>query len=206
MLSQLSTWPRRSEPQGRARGQHHSKLRPNARESIPKSLRSRENTTPKITMPGLFIGLLVWFGQAITATTIHNYASTPAIIPRQRLRGNAQRAAADDERHRRILQAAPTATPAPTSTESNNATARPTPRPTPPPWAPPTHHNRGYAGRSRSPATSFVLVLVLLIIIVCAVRFLMFGLVLFGGCCTCCCERGARKDLNRGSVVIPVTQ
>ena len=76
----------------------------------------------------------------------------------------------------------------------------------PPPWAPPTHHDRGYRPRSRSPATSFVLVLVLLILIVCVVRFLMFGLVLFGGCCTCCCERGARKDLNRGSVVIPVTQ
>ena len=64
----------------------------------------------------------------------------------------------------------------------------------------------GFFARSRSPATSFVLVLVLLILIVCVVRFLMFGLVLFGGCCTCCCERGARKDLNRGSVVIPVTQ
>ena len=155
-------------------------------------------------MPRLFIGLLLWFGQ-VAGTSVLNGASMPALVPRQRLRGNAPRAAADDERHRRILQAAP-ATPAPTSTESNNATARPTPRPTPSSWVPPTHHNRGYGGRSRSPATSFVLVLVLLIIIVCAVRFLMFGLVLFGGCCTCCCERGARKDLNRGSVVIPVTQ
>ena len=152
-------------------------------------------------MPGLF--LLVWFGQA--GTSVLDGASTPpALIPRRFLRGNAARAPADDERYRRILQA----TDAPTAVPSNTTapTPRPTPRPTPPPWAPPTHHNRGYGGRSRSPATSFVLVLVLLIIIVCAVRFLMFGLVLFGGCCTCCCERGARKDLNRGSVVIPVTQ
>ena len=158
-------------------------------------------------MPRLFIGLLLWFGQ-VAGTSVLNGASTPALVPRQRLRGNAPRAAADDERHRRILQAAPapTATPAPTSTESNNTTAPPTPRPTPLPWVPPTHHDRGYRPRSRSPATSFVLVLVLLILIVCVVRFLMFGLVLFGGCCTCCCERGARKDLNRGSVVIPVTQ
>ena len=157
-------------------------------------------------MPRLFIGLLVWFGQ--TGTSVIIDASAPAVVPQRFLRGNAARAPASGERHRRILQAtlAPALTPVPTSTESNNATARPTPRPTPPPWAPPTHHNRGYGGRSRSPATSFVLVLVLLIIIVCAVRFLMFGLVLFGGCCTCCCERGARKDLNRGSVVIPVTQ
>ena len=160
-------------------------------------------------MPALFI-LLVWFGQAHARTSVTNDASTQALFPRRSLRGNVVRAPASDEQRRRILQAAPTATPAPTSTEPNNTTAppspRPTPRPTPPPWAPPTHHNRGYGGRSRSPATSFVLVLVLLIIIVCAVRFLMFGLVLFGGCCTCCCERGARKDLNRGSVVIPVTQ
>ena len=157
-------------------------------------------------MPRLFIGLLLWFGQ-VAGTSVLNGASTPALVPRQRLRGNAPRAAADDERHRRILQAAPapTATPAPTSTKSTNATARPTPRPTPPPWEI-RNHDRGYRTKSRSPATSFVLVLVLLIIIVCAVRFLMFGLVLFGGCCTCCCERGARKDLNRGSVVIPVTQ
>ena len=155
-------------------------------------------------MPGLFIGLLVWFGQQPTGSSVLNDASTQALFPRQNLRGNAARAPADDERHRRILQA----TDAPTAVPSNTTapTPRPTPRPTPPPWAPPTHHNRGYGGRSRSPATSFVLVLVLLIIIVCAVRFLMFGLVLFGGCCTCCCERGARKDLNRGSVVIPVTQ
>ena len=152
-------------------------------------------------MPRLFIGLLVWFGQ--TGTSVIIDASAPVLGPRQSLRGYAARAPADDERHRRILQA----TDAPTAVPTNTAapTPRPTPRPTPPPWAPPTHHNRGYGGRSRSPATSFVLVLVLLIIIVCAVRFLMFGLVLFGGCCTCCCERGARKDLNRGSVVIPVT-
>ena len=158
-------------------------------------------------MPRLFIGLLFWFSQMPAGASVLNGASTPALVPRQRLRGNAPRAAADDERHRRILQAAPapTATPAPTSTKSTNATARPTPRPTPPPWEI-RNHDRGYRTKSRSPATSFVLVLVLLIIIVCAVRFLMFGLVLFGGCCTCCCERGARKDLNRGSVVIPVTQ
>ena len=155
-------------------------------------------------MPGLFIGLLIWFGQLDAGASVINGASTPALVPRRFLRGNAARAPADDERHRRILQA----TDAPTILPSNTTapTPRPTPRPTPPPWAPPTHHNRGYGGRSRSPATSFVLVLVLLIIIVCAVRFLMFGLVLFGGCCACCCERGARKDLNRGSVVIPVTQ
>ena len=154
-------------------------------------------------MPGLF--LLVWFGQA--GTSVLDGASTPALVLRQHLRGKAARPPASDERRRRILQAAPapTATPAPTSTKSTNATARPTPRPTPPPWEI-RNHDRGYRTKSRSPATSFVLVLVLLIIIVCAVRFLMFGLVLFGGCCTCCCERGARKDLNRGSVVIPVTQ
>ena len=169
---------------------------------------SRKTNNTKNPMPRLFIGLLFWFGQKTTGTCALNDASTPALVKRQSLRGHAARAPASNERRRRILQAAPapTATPAPTSTKSTNATARPTPRPTPPPWAPPTHHNRGYGGRSRSPATSFVLVLVLLIIIVCAVRFLMFGLVLFGGCCTCCCERGARKDLNRGSVVIPVTQ
>ena len=150
-------------------------------------------------MPRLFIGLLFWFGHQ-TGTCVLNDASTPALVPQRSLRGNVARAPAS----RRILQA----TDAPTAVPSNASapTPRPTPRPTPPPWAPPTHHNRGYGGRSRSPATSFVLVLVLLIIIVCAVRFLMFGLVLFGGCCTCCCERGARKDLNRGSVVIPVTQ
>ena len=153
-------------------------------------------------MPRLFIGLLVWFGQ--TGTSVIIDASAHVLAPRQSLRGNAARAPKDDARHRRILQAtdAPTAVPSKTTAP----TPRPTPRPTPPPWAPPTHHNRGYGGRSRSPATSFVLVLVLLILIVCVVRFLMFGLVLFGGCCTCCCERGARKDLNRGSVVIPVTQ
>ena len=151
-------------------------------------------------MPRLFIGLLFWFGHKSTGTCVLNDASTPALVPQRSLRGNAARAPARDEPRRRILQA----TDAPTAVPSN--TSAPTPRPTPPPWAPPTHHNRGYGGRSRSPATSFVLVLVLLIIIVCAVRFLMFGLVLFGGCCTCCCERGARKDLNRGSVVIPVTQ
>ena len=155
-------------------------------------------------MPPLFIGLLVWFGQVCAGSSVLDGVSTPALVPRQFLRGNAARAPADDERHRRILQAtdAPTAVP----TNATAPTPRPTPRPTPSSWVPPTHHNRGYGGRSRSPATSFVLVLVLLIIIVCAVRFLMFGLVLFGGCCTCCCERGARKDLNRGSVVIPVTQ
>ena len=154
-------------------------------------------------MPRLFIGLLFWFGQ-VRRDIVLDGASTPALVPRRFLRGNAARAPADDERYRRILQA----TDAPTILPSNTTapTPRPTPRPTPPPWAPPTHHDRGYRPRSRSPATSFVLVLVLLIIIVCAVRFLMFGLVLFGGCCTCCCERGARKDLNRGSVVIPVTQ
>jgi len=152
-------------------------------------------------MPRAFIGLLVcWFGQT-AGTSVLDGASTPALVPRRFLRGNAARAPADDERHRRILQAtdAPTAVP-------NNTTTAPTPRPTSSPWVPPTHHDRGYRPRSRSPATSFVLVLVLLILIVCVVRFLMFGLVLFGGCCTCCCERGARKDLNRGSVVIPVTQ
>ena len=155
-------------------------------------------------MPGLFIGLLGLVWQVCARTSVLDGASTPALVPRRFLRGNAARAPADDERYRRILQA----TDAPTAVPSNTTapTPRPTPRPTPLPWAPPTHHNRGYGGRSRSPATSFVLVLVLLIIIVCAVRFLMFGLVLFGGCCTCCCERGARKDLNRGSVVIPVTQ
>ena len=154
-------------------------------------------------MPGLFIGLLGLIWQ-VAGTSVLDGASTPALVPRHFLRGNAARAPASGERHRRILQA----TDAPTAVPTNTAapTPRPTVRPTPPPWAPPTHHNRGYGGRSRSPATSFVLVLVLLIIIVCAVRFLMFGLVLFGGCCTCCCERGARKDLNRGSVVIPVTQ
>ena len=159
-------------------------------------------------MPKLFIGLLVWFGQQLIGTSVINGASAPALASRPLLRGNAARPPASDERRRRILQAAPapTATPAPTSTKSTNATARPTPRPTPSSWVPPTHHNRGYGGRSRSPATSFVLVLVLLIIIVCVVRFLMFGLVLFGGCCSCCCNRSARKDLNRGSVVIPVTQ
>ena len=155
-------------------------------------------------MPRLFIGLLFWFGQVAGTSVLDGASTPPALIPRRFLRGNAARAPADDERYRRILQA----TDAPTAVPSNTTapTPRPTPRPTPPPWAPPTHHNRGYGGRSRSPATSFVLVLVLLIIIVCAVRFLMFSLVLFGGCCTCCCERGARKDLNRGSVVIPVTQ
>ena len=150
-------------------------------------------------MPKLFIGLLVWFGQD-ASTSVLNGASTPALVPRRFLRGNAARAPAGDERHRRILQA----TDAPTFLPSN--TTAPTPRPTLSPWVPPTHHDRGYRPRSRSPATSFVLVLVLLILIVCVVRFLMFGLVLFGGCCTCCCERGARKDLNSGSVVIPVTQ
>ena len=158
-------------------------------------------------MPGLFIGLLglVW---QVSGTSVLDGASTPALVSQHFQRGNAARPPASDERRRRILQAAPapTATPAPTSTEPNNATAPPTPRPSPSPWVPPTHHDRGYRPRSRSPATSFVLVLVLLILIVCVVRFLMFGLVLFGGCCTCCCERGARKDLNRGSVVIPVTQ
>jgi len=165
-----------------------------------------KKNTPKI-MPRLFIGLLFWFGHQTTGTCVLNDASTPALVPQRSLRGNAARPPASDERRRRILQAAPapTATPAPTSTKSTNATARPTPRPTPPPWEI-RNHDRGYRTKSRSPATSFVLVLVLLIIIVCAVRFLMFGLVLFGGCCTCCCERGARKDLNRGSVVIPVTQ
>ena len=154
-------------------------------------------------MPRLFAGLLVC-GQVFAGTSVLDGASTPAPVPQRFLRGHAARPPASDERHRRILQA----TDAPTVVPSNTTapTPRPTARPTPPPWAPPTHHNRGYGGRSRSPATSFVLVLVLLIIIVCAVRFLMFGLVLFGGCCTCCCERGARKDLNRGSVVIPVTQ
>ena len=134
-------------------------------------------------------------------------ASTPALVLRQQLRGKAARPPASDERRRRILQAAPapTATPAPTRTKSTNTTGRPTPRPTPPPWEI-RNHDRGYRTKSRSPATSFVLVLVLLIIIVCVVRFLMFGLVLFGGCCSCCCNRSARKDLNRGSVVIPVTQ
>ena len=129
-------------------------------------------------MPKLFSGLLVWFGLA--ETSVLNGASTPALIPRRFLRGNAARPTANDAQRRRILQA----TDAPTAVPSNTTapTPRPTPRPTPPPWAPPTHHNRGYGGRSRSPATSFVLVLVLLIIIVCAVRFLMFGLVLFGGC------------------------
>ena len=173
-------------------------------------------------MPRLFIGLLFWFGHQTTGTCVLNDASTPALVPQRSLRGNAARPPASDERRRRILQAAPaptatpaptssgpnaapTATPAPTSTKSTNATARPTPRPTPPPWEI-RNHDRGYRTKSRSPATSFVLVLVLLILIVCVVRFLMFGLVLFGGCCTCCCERGARKDLNRGSVVIPVTQ
>ena len=158
-------------------------------------------------MPILIYGLLVWFGQQLIGTSVINGTSAPALASRPLLRGNAARPPASDERRRRILQAAPapTATPAPTSTKSTNATARPTPRPTPPPWEI-RNHDRGYRTKSRSPATSFVLVLVLLIIIVCAVRFLMFGLVLFGGCCTCCCERGARKDLNRGSVVIPVTQ
>ena len=151
-------------------------------------------------MPRLFIGLLFWFGQTGTSVIIN--ASAPVLARRQSLRGNAARAPTDDApRHRRILQA----TDAPTAVPTNNTTA-PTPRPTPLPWVPPTHHDRGYRPRSRSPATSFVLVLVLLILIVCVVRFLMFGLVLFSGCCTCCCERGARKDLNRGSVVIPVTQ
>ena len=151
-------------------------------------------------MPRLFIGLLVWFGQ--TGTSVIIDASAPVLGPRQSLRGYAARAPADDERHRRILQA----TDAPTAVPTNTNTTAPTLRPTSSPWVPPTHHDRGYRHRSRSPATSFVLVLVLLILIVCVVRFLMFGLVLFGGCCTCCCERGARKDLNRGSVVIPVTQ
>ena len=173
-------------------------------------------------MPILILGLLVWFGQQLIGTSVINGASAPALASRPLLRGNAARPPASDERRRRILQAAPAptatpvptsagpnaappATPAPTSTKSTNTTGRPTPRPTPPPWEI-RNHDRGYRTKSRSPATSFVLVLVLLIIIVCAVRFLMFGLVLFGGCCTCCCERGARKDLNRGSVVIPVTQ
>ena len=150
-------------------------------------------------MPGLFIGLLGLVWQVCAGSSVLDGASTPALVPRRFLRGNA--APADDVRRRRILQA----TDAPTAVPTNNTTA-PTPRPTPLPWVPPTHHDRGYRPRSRSPATSFVLVLVLLILIVCVVRFLMFGLVLFGGCCTCCCERGARKDLNRGSVVIPVTQ
>ena len=150
-------------------------------------------------MPRPFIGLLVWFSQ--TGTSVIIDATAPVLGPRQSLRGNAARARTDDARRRRILQA----TDAPTAVPSNTTTA-PTPRPTSSPWIPPTHHDRGYRPRSRSPATSFVLVLVLLILIVCVVRFLMFGLVLFGGCCTCCCERGARKDLNRGSVVIPVTQ
>ena len=48
-----------------------------------------------------------------------------------------------------------------------------------------------YGGRSRGPATSFVLVIVLLVIIVVVIRFLMFGLMVFGGCggppgCCCC--------------------
>ena len=158
-------------------------------------------------MPKLFIGLLVWFGQQLIGTSVINGTSAPALASRPLLRGNAARPPASDERRRRILQAAPapTATPAPTRTKSTNTTGRPTPRPTPPPWEI-RNHDRGYRTKSRSPATSFVLVLVLLIIIVCVVRFLMFGLVLFGGCCSCCCNRSARKDLNRGSVVIPVTQ
>ena len=158
-------------------------------------------------MPILIFGLLVWFGQVLAGTSVLDGASTPALVLRQHLRGKAARPPASDERRRRILQAAPapTATPAPTSTKSTNATARPTPRPTPSPWEI-RNHDRGYRTKSRSPATSFVLVLVLLILIVCVVRFLMFGLVLFGGCCSCCCNRSARKDLNRGSVVIPVTQ
>ena len=131
-------------------------------------------------MPRLFIGLLFWFSQMDAGTSVLDGASTPALVPRHFLRGNAARAPADDERHRRILQATDSPTAVPSKTTA--PTPRPTLRPTPPPWAPPTRHNRGYGGRSRSPATSFVLVLVLLIIIVCAVRFLMFGLVLFGGC------------------------
>jgi len=150
--------------------------------------------------------LLFLIDHAVNVTPEAIFASTTALISPRRLR---------PPRHGRTLQAtpAPTAvprtptaaptrppTPRPTPTPQGDPTAAPTRTPTlrPTEGAPPTYDDdpgndkeRGYGGRSRGPATSFVLVIVLLVIIVVVIRFLMFGLMVFGGCggppgCCCC--------------------
>ena len=63
MLS-IFAWPRRFEPQGRARGRHHSKLRPKTLGLIQISQRlSRKKHTPKIICLAYSSASSVWFGR-----------------------------------------------------------------------------------------------------------------------------------------------